>query len=328
MNTKQIQKYVMRYLEARSCAIIEKMPYQVTVKLSPQADKELTNRPYYWGFVERTGVPPETMTFTFVWDPASALAAEAKAEDKEPVEPSSDAQGKGAIVNVNTIGSGSSTTGESLLSRITSYAPTSMNVRIPKDPVTFGSRRLQQIFQAVQLNGRFARLFEETSASKINVPQSMPYESWLCVNYNVELASDRKRNELHSLSIQLATGEIKENFHTHLQSKKLSPRLPAGIHLIKDTLTLYKAGTLLESYLEKKIKLYDTTWASEANRRLEEELQRLHAYYGPMLETEDNDFKEGMQAQYDHRCEEIDWQYRPRIKARAVNCGIFHLKSE
>lgn len=69
MKTDQIQTFVMRYLEAEQCDILEKHPAYVTVKLSPSADKELNYRPYYWSFVERTGVAPETMTCTFIFDP-------------------------------------------------------------------------------------------------------------------------------------------------------------------------------------------------------------------------------------------------------------------
>lgn len=47
MNSKQVHKYVNRYLEATDCSIIEKSPAHFTVKLSPEADRELTNRPYY-----------------------------------------------------------------------------------------------------------------------------------------------------------------------------------------------------------------------------------------------------------------------------------------
>ncbi|MED4605369.1 YqhG family protein, partial [Paenibacillus validus] len=69
MNAQQIQSFVLRYLEAEQCEIMEKHPAYVTVKLSPSADRDLTHRPYYWSFVERTGVTPETMTCTFIFDP-------------------------------------------------------------------------------------------------------------------------------------------------------------------------------------------------------------------------------------------------------------------
>ncbi|MEI2396706.1 YqhG family protein, partial [Paenibacillus phytohabitans] len=58
----EVRKQVMDYLEATECTILESSPLHVTVKLSPRADRMLTDRPYYWGFVERTGVDPETLS--------------------------------------------------------------------------------------------------------------------------------------------------------------------------------------------------------------------------------------------------------------------------
>ncbi|MEC0248428.1 YqhG family protein, partial [Paenibacillus chitinolyticus] len=79
MNTAQVERFVMRFLEAYNCRIIEKTKHAVIVNLSPEADKELTGRSYYWSFVERTGVEPETMTYRFVFDPEGDAAAAAAA---------------------------------------------------------------------------------------------------------------------------------------------------------------------------------------------------------------------------------------------------------
>lgn len=79
LDARQVREQVLEYLEATECTILESSPHHVTVKLSPQADKMLTDRPYYWGFVERTGAPPETLSFTFVFDPAAYDAGQKEA---------------------------------------------------------------------------------------------------------------------------------------------------------------------------------------------------------------------------------------------------------
>jgi hypothetical protein len=68
VNANEIQKYVMRYLEATDCLISEKTTSHLTVRLSPQADKELMNRPYYWSFVENTAAQPQTMSMMLAFD--------------------------------------------------------------------------------------------------------------------------------------------------------------------------------------------------------------------------------------------------------------------
>jgi hypothetical protein len=69
MNATEVRDYVMQYLNAHQSHIIEKSPGHVQVKLPPELDKDLTNRSYYWSFVERTGVEPETVTLSLIFDP-------------------------------------------------------------------------------------------------------------------------------------------------------------------------------------------------------------------------------------------------------------------
>lgn len=68
MNQVWVRNYIEKYLEINNCHIIEKTPSHITTKLSIETDKDLTNRPYYWTFVERTGTEPETLTMTYIFD--------------------------------------------------------------------------------------------------------------------------------------------------------------------------------------------------------------------------------------------------------------------
>lgn len=314
MDAKTIEHYVMRYLRVFDCTIIEKTPYSVTVKLSPEADKELTNRPYYWSFVERTDAPPETMTFKFVFEPSKAQAAialNASATQEAPAPGTADGSA------------------ESILGRYFGFVPTQVMSRIPEDALTFGSSRLEQIFRSARSRGRFARLFEESAP---HTPHrragatSGAYDTWLCVNYKVELVCDMKRSELHSLGFNLTTGEIRENFYESLLSRKLTPRIPAGIMLPHDRFPLPKAATLLEAHMQNKLRKYDHSWADSANKRLEDEIARIHTYYDGLIDNADDENKEAINLQHTNRLEEIDWQYRPRIELFVINCGLFHLK--
>lgn len=132
MNARQVEKFVMSYLEATGCDIIEKSKGSVTVRLSPEADKKLTNRPYYWGFVERTGTPPETLTFAWQFG-----RDEEDAADDDETAGASERQGSAA-----STASGLSPLGFNV-------AP----VRVLREDLYFGSGRLAQIFGAVRDGG-------------------------------------------------------------------------------------------------------------------------------------------------------------------------------
>ena len=94
---------------------------------------------------------------------------------------------------------------------------------------------------------------------------------------------DRKRSEIHSLAIQLNSGEIREHFHKHMLTKSLSPKLPANSHILPDTISIPKAINALEMTLERKISTYDHRWADEANDQHRSEIDRVEGYYNGLL---------------------------------------------
>ncbi|ANE48260.1 hypothetical protein SY83_20410 [Paenibacillus swuensis] len=321
MNPKQVQKYVMRYLDTTECQVLEKHPAYVTAKLSPDADRDLTGRSYYWSFVERTGAPPQTMTYTFVFDPEKHEELKAA----KAVPPQGQPAPGGAQVSPGAAGP-QQPASDSILGRYFGFVPTAPVARVPQDHVTFGSKRLQQIFNVARAKGRCVCLFEEPAREQSRAGSSMQYSTWLCVNFKAQFICDMKRDELHSLAMNLSTGEIVENFYPGLLERKLTPKLPAQAHTPKRTVTLAKAVTQLEQLLERKIKRYDHAWANEAQERLQEELARIQAYYEDLLKAaEEEEKKAEIQTQFDNRAKEIRWQYKPRVEINAVSSGIFHL---
>lgn len=346
MNTEQVRRFVLDYLEATDCHILEVSPASITVKLSERADRKLTNRPYYWSFVDRTGAEPETMRFTFLFDPASMppdLAC-------NPYSPSLVQAGGNAPQNGAPAVPSSHTTADvkpddSILSRYFGVAPafTGSGVglnRIPREEVTFGSRRLTSIMQAAYEEGRFVSLFAEhgeqhnsaVNRTKRGTRRPTAYEPWLLLNLKVEFACDLKREEIHSYGISLVNGRIHTTFIEQLLSRPLSPKLPPNVHVAPWRLSLEQAHVAIEEHLTRLISTYDDTWATQATERLEEELARLHAYYSPQLQqsgplSEPQSEQAQIRQQYDMRSQEIRWQFEPRIIITMLNSGLIHLPS-
>lgn len=287
MTPKQVQQYVMRYLDITNCHIIEKSPAHVIVKLSPQADRELTNRPYYWGFVDRTGAEPETMKFCFIFD-----------RSKLPPLPPDPPPGPGM-----------------------------MGQRLLKEDVPYGSRRLDQFFQAAKTGGSYVNLFEQPTSEQKTSSSSTPYEPWLGLNIKVEFACDMKREEIHSLGLSMVTGDIREQFCDEMLKRRMTPRLPANVHVIRASFTLTRARNAIEQYIERKLKTYDDSWAIEARERYHDEIARIDSYYEDLLKIDDKEQKTAIQAQYANRSQELTWQYSPRIQVSVINCGLFHIRA-
>jgi hypothetical protein len=278
MSPHEVQAYVLTYLETLDCQIMERSPAHVTVKLSPEADKALTNRPYYWGFVERTGAPAETMSFTFVFDPDAyqqALEAEeAKAAQLAPPPPPGAGPGSPEAPK------------ETILGRYFGIVPSLPQLgpgRILKEDVVYGSRRLQQIFNAAREGGAFVNLFEQAAKRQLRATAPAVYEPWLGVCFKVEFACDLKKEELHFIGISLRTGEIVEKFGSKLNRRDLSPRLAENMHVQTAKISLTDAGTALESHLTNRLLELDYSWAEKAKERLDLELAVVDTYYEAVL---------------------------------------------
>lgn len=328
MSTEQVQQFVMTYLEATGSTIIEKSPCHVTVKLSPEADKALTNRPYYWGYVERTGVPAETMSFTFVFDKATYdedLVA------KEAFKHSGKLSIPGGSSNPTQMNgnSGEDNSNNSLLSRYMGALPPMPQLgpnRILREDVIYGSRRLQQIFAAAKDGGRYVNLFELPLQRQLNARTPVMYESWLGACFKVEFTCDLKREELHFLGISLRSGQIQQDFGKLLNRKQLSPQMAGNMHVQTAKLSIQEATRALEQHVLRQIQHRDYSWADQARERLAEELSVVDLYYEDLLKGQDEERQIAIREQFQARREEMQWQYEPKVVVSVMNCGLFHLR--
>jgi hypothetical protein len=310
MNKEQIASFCERYFAATGCELIEKTPVYLHVKLSPEADKELTGRTYYWNFVERTGAEPETMSFRFIFDPEAHERANSRPDGGESQQPR--------------------------LYVLPPIAP--QPGRTLEEPLVFGTRRLEQLYASACRKGACLQLFEELpespggSAGRSAGPAggaaagSVPYATWLGVNYKIAYVCDRKREELLSLGIHLSTGEIADRFFDRLIHRNLTPRMPPRTTL-GETISLERAARQLEEVVLEHLNRQDYAWADEARRRLAEEEERIDAYYGDMLAPSglSPEEREEIVKQQEQRLDEIRWQHEPRIEVCPVNYGLFHL---
>ncbi|TVX92621.1 YqhG family protein [Paenibacillus agilis] len=281
MDTEQISSYIMRYLDATSCNIMEKTPVYVTVKLSEQADRLLTNRPYYWGFIDRTGTEAETMRYTFVFDP-----------DNMPPDPY---RAPISYVTAPSVPSNPVAAGDAAIQRTFGVAPgfnggSRGPDRIPRENVNFGSRRLAQIMDVAKESGRFVSLYESLdSESEVQFARgrhSVAYEPWILLNVKLEFACDLKREEVHSIGFSLISGTLHTNFMDKMMQCSLTPKLPAQVHTMTWRYTLDQAVQQIEQTLTEHVRNSDEAWAVEASERLEDEWDRLAAYYEPLLKEE------------------------------------------
>ncbi|MFE4711957.1 YqhG family protein [Paenibacillus sp. NPDC056722] len=351
LSPQQVRKQVMDYLEATDCSIIETSPLHVTVKLSPRADQMLTDRPYYWGFVERTGVAPETLSFTFVFNPEQYdRQAEAALAPRSPglgnpglmradighgitskpaeIEAATEPAG---IISAGSVGSPAppGNPQDSILSRYFGVVPALPRIgpgMIRREDVIYGSKRLRQIWEAAREEGKCLYLFEDPGSRQRTTLFSAAYEPWLGVYYKVEMSCDLKREELHFMGISLVTGVITYEFGSKLSPLKLTPRLPENVHVQPLEMSVTAGAEQLETSLTARLAELDYSWAEEARERLRLELAIIDVYYEELLKEPDEEKRKEIEEQYARRRQETSWQYEPQIAVSAVTYGLFHLR--
>ncbi|GAE07975.1 conserved protein YqhG [Paenibacillus sp. JCM 10914] len=136
-----------------------------------------------------------------------------------------------------------------------------------------------------------------------------------------------KREELYYLGISLSSRAISANFPGILEGRDLTPRLPESVHVRPAILSLKEAASILENHLIQQLSKLDYEWASLARERLEDEWLVIDGYYEDLLKEQDEEKKALIEAQYQNRRSEMQWQYEPKVSLSTITCGLFHLCS-
>lgn len=209
----------------------------------------------------------------------------------------------------------------------TGGVPNPMNLTLISDPdrapdhvkgesIHFGSPRLHQIFQSTKKLASFIRLYEKSST--LNKEQHTPLKPWLGLNVKISYQCDRKKDVFHSIGLQLINGQIAEHFHDQLLGIDLTPKIP-DYSFTLSPLIMPKSGLLrIESYLKKRIETEDHSWADEARKRWNKDLDLLEHFYRESDDKSDS---------YEVEKKALKEQYEPKIKISIINGGLFYLRS-
>ncbi|SFJ32534.1 YqhG family protein [Thermoflavimicrobium dichotomicum] len=185
----------------------------------------------------------------------------------------------------------------------------------------FGSPRFAQMLQSAQKHGRFTRLYQQPSSRESLSRVSKAYTPWLGMNFQVSYICDQKKDRITYLGINLCTGEIVEPFYPTIRSLGWTSKLPPKRHVTAPRLSFAEAVGELEYFLQEQIEGEDPTWAVEAKKRLEMELDTLAHYYPEQEQRTEEQEKERVQRQ-----RELIWQYHPRIEVQLINGGLFYME--
>lgn len=173
----------------------------------------------------------------------------------------------------------------------------------PYDP---DHRKIQREIKAL-LNGPPQFFFEH--------PQVF-YHPHLLVNFKTAFETDEKFEELYSLGINLANGEINHHLLAALSGKKITREKPRKLE--KRRISYREGFEALWNHLCWMLNNHDRNWLLSAKNRWEEEIGYLESYYYDRDETMD-------QVGFYRRAAETYRKFQPAIRVEIGNVAILFL---
>lgn len=176
--------------------------------------------------------------------------------------------------------------------------------------IHFGSPRLQQIMNFLKDTSKYLKLFQ-----KVNTHEHTPLYPWLLTNIKVSYQGKQKKDEMFSIGLNLVNGLMKVEMMNLLNKLQFQKSISDYCYPISQLIKLKSGFIRIEKVIDQYIYNQEHTWADEAVKTLEEEIQMLEHFY----HTEDD------QLQLDKEIEEIKNRYTPTISYEVINGGIIYL---
>jgi hypothetical protein len=182
------------------------------------------------------------------------------------------------------------------------------------EPIHFGSPRLHQIFHSTRNLAGYIRLYENRYTPS---GQQTPLHPWLGLNIKISYQSNRKKDSIRSIGLNLINGVIEEDFHSSLLSKNLTPKIPDFSFTLTPIIKPKSGVNRIQTFLYEGIKREPVDWADQARKTWEDDVELLNHFYGNQEEKPESYFLE-QQA--------LKEQYEPKITIEVINGGIFYLQ--
>ncbi|MDW0117675.1 YqhG family protein [Sporosarcina thermotolerans] len=188
---------------------------------------------------------------------------------------------------------------------------------IAGEVVHYGSPRLNQLFKVTKELGSFVQMYEK------NVNQSGEQTiltPWVGVNYKITYSSDRTKEILYSLGINLLTGAIINGFQESISHLNLESTIAPNTFHVPYIIKPLRALERLDAVIENQILHDDHTWAEEAKERLRKDLLVLEYFYRDIDEANRPECYEGEK-------KAMEEQYETKVKVEVINGGLFYLQT-
>lgn len=254
-------------------------------------DKELTDRPFYWMWAEKTGQAITPTTLRLAFD-----------EETQQYQNSRHREEALAKVNINEM---------SPMERMFFRPPTT-------ELVNLGSFRLNKLHQSLENRGKFACVVPT------NTTDAMKFVPWLVLNGLITYRCDSLEQSWFSIGVCMMNGQSVEGFFDNI--KRIPMRLCTPSTLLRHSkLSLHQAIEKGKFAVEQIANRQPKDWASQAGERLHHELLQVDTYYRSILPDIPPDEHPLVQAEHERKRIELIERCSPRIDMEVTQCAFVGL---
>lgn len=185
-----------------------------------------------------------------------------------------------------------------------------LDEKIVGEVIHFGAPRLSQVFNVTKEMGSFVCMYEKSEQSILT--------PWLVINYKVSYYSHRTKEAIHSLGMNLMTGEVFKDFQENLFKKNLQATSSGQGFCLPYIIKPMNAVERLDAILEDYVLQDDHSWVDEAKEKWDKEKLVLDFFYEDVIEKP---------ARYKQELEALKRQYEAKIHIDVINGGLFYLSN-
>lgn len=280
------------YFDAVGAKTVAKRSMYREYVLPRDVDKELTDRPFYWLWAEKTNQTVEPTTLRL------AFNSSAKRREDERLVAEHDA----------------------FMQENPPQNRYEMMFRKPKqsEHITLGCFRLNKIIDSVLSRGS---LVSVTPSAVTSIEKLVP---WLVVNGLVKYTSDSVQEEWFSQGICLANLQVVEGFFDKIGTIPMRVCNPNDV-LRHATHSIEEGMDRVQQSLRQQLTEKDHEWARDAYMRLEDDLSQLDTYYRSVLHEHAEDEQTSLRLEHERKRDELIRKTSPRIELEPLQLGIVGL---
>ncbi len=284
----QRMNFCDRYFQVVQSTVVYKTDDYREYLPSLAIDKELTDRPFFWMWAEKTGQPIEPTTLRL------AFSKEAQNQENDRLR-------QEAIAEIEQK---SLTPAEKMFFR----PPTC-------ELIDCGSFRLEKIFQSVDRHGKFACVVSQDNT------QNRTIVPWLCMNGLISYRCDSVEQQWFSVGVCLLSGQIIDDFFQKIE--KISFHEVTSKQILADAIwKVQNAIELAKQHVKQIGMTHPNEWAIEARVRLDEEIKHLETYYQSIIPDIKEDERPLATAEFARKKANLQSLHEPKIN---IECKQFAL---